>query len=58
MYTIGQVADIDFESNCIQRVLQWWNQHVITGISPPYDNFRDRAILSELRTNSSHPFSQ
>lgn len=49
---------IDFESNCIQRVLQWWNQHVITGISPPYDNFRDRAILSELRTNSSHPFSQ
>jgi len=40
----------DFEKNYIQRVMQWWSQHVETGVSPQYDNYRDRDILSELRS--------
>ena len=38
-----------FESRYIQQVVQWWNNHVKTGISPRYDNYKDRDILSDLR---------
>ena len=40
----------DFEMKYIQRVLQWWEKHVETGISPQYDTYRDREVLSALRS--------
>jgi hypothetical protein len=30
---------------------RWWNDHVLTGISPSYDEKRDAEILKALRTN-------
>lgn len=30
---------------------RWWNDHVLTGISPAYDEKRDGEILKALRTN-------
>lgn len=37
-----------FQSH-IDRVEQWWNDYVVTGISPPYDEVKDAEILDELR---------
>lgn len=33
----------------------WWNEHVVTGISPDYDEKKDAEILKALRTNSLSP---
>lgn len=33
----------------IQRALEWWDEHVITGISPQFDEYQDAEILEELR---------
>ena len=33
----------------------WWNEHVVTGISPEYDEKKDAEILKALRTNSLSP---
>ena len=35
----------------IDQAEQWWNDYVLTGISPPFDEKRDAQILKELRTN-------
>ena len=35
----------------IDRAVDWWNAHVVTGISPPFDEKKDEGILKELRKN-------
>lgn len=42
----------DFESKYIAPALQWWEEHVTTGISPAFDEKRDAEILKALRTKS------
>lgn len=39
----------------VEKVVQWWEEHVATGISPIYDEKRDAEILKALRTNSLNP---
>jgi predicted phage-related endonuclease len=39
----------------INKAIDWWEKHVVTGISPPYDEKKDKAILEELRKVSYHP---
>lgn len=34
----------------IATATKWWNDHVVTGISPTYDEKRDAEALKELRT--------
>ena len=41
----------DFEKK-IEAVSSWWDEHVVTGISPPYDEKRDAEILTALRKNT------
>ena len=36
----------------IEKATAWWNEHVLTGISPEYDEKKDAEILKALRTNS------
>jgi len=36
----------------IDRVVNWWNAHVVTGISPAFDEKKDEEILKELRKNT------
>lgn len=36
--------------NHIDRVMEWWNNHVLTGISPEFDEKKDAEILRALRT--------
>ena len=35
----------------IEQATAWWNDHVVTGISPDYDEKKDAEILKALRTN-------
>ena len=39
----------------INTALYWWESHVVTGISPDYDEKKDADILKALRTNSLAP---
>ena len=39
----------------IKVVTHWWNDHVLTGISPEFDEKRDAEILTELRKNTVNP---
>ncbi|MFY9380411.1 MAG: YqaJ-like viral recombinase, partial [Acutalibacteraceae bacterium] len=36
----------------IDRAVDWWNAHVVTGISPAFDEKKDEKILKELRKNT------
>ena len=36
----------------IDRAVDWWNAHVVTGISPTFDEKKDEEILKELRKNT------
>ncbi len=36
----------------IDRATDWWNDHVVTGISPEFDEKKDADILKELRKNT------
>ena len=36
----------------VNEAMMWWNAHVVTGISPDYDEKKDAEILKALRTNS------
>ena len=36
----------------INRATDWWNEHVVTGISPQFDEKKDADILKELRKNT------
>lgn len=39
----------------IEKATKWWNDHVVTGISPDFDEKKDAEILAELRTNNLSP---
>ena len=39
----------------INSALYWWENHVVTGISPDYDEKKDAEILKALRTNNVNP---
>ena len=39
----------------INTALYWWESHVVTGISPDYDEKKDADILKALRTNNLSP---
>ena len=36
----------------VVRASHWWNKHVLTGISPEYDEKKDADFLKALRTNT------
>ena len=36
----------------IAQATEWWNKHVLTGVSPEFDEKKDAEILSALRTNN------
>lgn len=36
----------------IEKATQWWNDYVLTGISPEFDEKKDAEILKALRTNT------
>lgn len=44
-----------FDETYIQPALKWWNDHVITGVSPEFDEKRDAEILKVLRKNIVAP---
>lgn len=39
----------------LETALEWWEKHVITGISPAFDEKADETILKALRTNVVTP---
>lgn len=39
----------------IEMATDWWNKHVLTGISPKFDEKKDAEILAALRTNTLNP---
>ena len=39
----------------VAQAQAWWNTHVVTGISPDYDEKKDADILKALRTNDVAP---
>ena len=41
-----------FEDNYVVPALHWWHKHVEEGISPKFDEVRDKEILASLRKNS------
>ena len=45
----------NFEEDYIQPALAFWNNHVLTGISPDFDEKKDAEILKALRTNYVAP---
>lgn len=40
---------------CVERAREWWETYVVTGISPKFDEVKDKAILAELRKNNVNP---
>ena len=41
----------------IEQATAWWNAHVLTGVSPDFDEKKDAEILKALRTNTLTPES-
>ena len=41
----------------IEQATEWWNNYVLTGVSPAFDEKKDAEILKALRTNSLNPDS-
>lgn len=39
----------------VAQAQAWWNAHIVTGISPDYDEKKDADILKALRTNELPP---
>ena len=44
-----------FKESYIDPAMRFWRDHVLTGISPEYDEKKDAAILKELRKNTVDP---
>ena len=44
----------DFEEK-VKKVIKWWDAHVVTGVSPDYNEQKDVEILKNLRTSSLSP---
>lgn len=45
----------NFKEDYIDPALEFWNNHVLTGISPTFDEKRDAEILKVLRKNTVEP---
>ena len=45
----------NFELDYVKPALDWWRDHVETGISPEFDEKRDAEILKVLRKNTIEP---
>lgn len=45
----------NFEKDYIIPALDFWKEHVVTGISPDYDEKKDAEILKALRKNTVEP---
>ena len=45
----------DFVENYIKVAQQWWEDYVLSGVSPTYDEKKDADILKVLRTNTLSP---
>ena len=45
----------DFENRYVFPALDFWKEHVLTGISPAFDEKRDAEILKALRKNTVTP---
>lgn len=48
----------DFDRQVLLPAMQWWDEHMETGISPEYDEVRDRDLLARLREitgEENHP---
>lgn len=45
----------NFEDDYIKPALDWWDRHVVTGISPIYDEDKDAEVLKALRSNNLNP---
>jgi hypothetical protein len=43
----------DFENRYIIPAMKWWDDYVDTGISPKYDTYKDKDILSGIRNKYS-----
>lgn len=39
----------NFDKEVIMPAMQWWDDYIETGISPVYDEVRDKEVLSQLR---------
>ena len=39
----------DFDRRVILPAMQWWDEYIETGVSPEYDEERDRDVLAALR---------
>lgn len=44
-----------FEDDYIKPALRWWEDYVVSGISPYFDEKKDAEILKALRTNNLTP---
>ena len=44
-----------FKESYIESALKFWNDHVLTGISPEFDEKKDAEILKVLRKNTVEP---
>ena len=44
-----------FKEDYVNPAYEWWEAHVITGVSPTYDEKLDADILKDLRTNNLSP---
>jgi predicted phage-related endonuclease len=44
-----------FKESYIEPALKFWNDHVLTGISPEFDEKKDAEILKVLRKNTVEP---
>lgn len=45
----------NFQEEYVDPVLKWWDDHIVTGISPDFDEKKDAEILRELRTANIEP---
>lgn len=39
----------------LEQATEWWNSHVLKGVSPAFDEKKDAELLKALRTNSLNP---
>lgn len=45
----------NFEQQYVIPALQWWDDHIVTGISPVWDEKKDEDIIKELKTQHCAP---
>lgn len=43
------IGEADFERDYIQKAKQWWEDYVLTGVSPPVDPHKDAKFVAALK---------